>query len=257
MSNLYKVLTSNDLDKVLESNTDRITVVGFMQEWVSICQQHKALFKQCAKEYGDCLFILIDLSHFTDDDKKKYTSELSGVIPEYRYFYNQQKIARAIGPDFAKVNNTLVVLLKQLHEALGQSDDEGDNQSSHAGQQPVAEPVAQPIVQPVAQAPDAIPVVQPGSIPQAAPPVPKIEVTNATIPRMTNQQLLMVQRQQQQQVSSLQKQLLQMQMYRNKQQEMLIRQLEMYKRMYRNKRTAEKEHEDQSSDEDSESEESE
>ena len=85
MSNLFKVVSAHDLDEILHNNHDKITIVGFMQEWVDNCKIHKGYFKQCAKSHRDCFFVLIDIANFNTLSFDIYKLKVSNLILNNEY----------------------------------------------------------------------------------------------------------------------------------------------------------------------------
>lgn len=207
MSNLFKVETATDLDDILNNHRNKITVVGFMQDWVDVCKEHKRYFKLSAKSYAESLFILIDLSNFVDTNKR-YLAHLQNVIPDYRFFHDNKQIAWAAGPDYKKVNTTLQLIISKWN-----------------AMQAASEPDIKPIVEP-----EVVPKVVPEVVPEA-----EQFVGDTSIP----QQLLQSHKKKRVEMMGLQRQLTQLQIHRNKQQAMLVRQMNSYDQLYREKKKRE------------------
>lgn len=57
MQNLYRVVSGDDLIKLLGQHKDIITIVFFSDDRVPDCKSSKPLFVKASKTFKDCMFV--------------------------------------------------------------------------------------------------------------------------------------------------------------------------------------------------------
>ncbi len=115
MQNLYRVVSGDDLIKLLGQHKDIITIVFFSDDRVPDCKSSKPLFVKASKTFKDCMFVFLDLKTY-DDQNGGFISQLNGPLPKYMFYYDNERIALVDGPYFDKFIETLNYLLTKLHD---------------------------------------------------------------------------------------------------------------------------------------------
>lgn len=115
MQNLYRVVSGDDLVKLLTQHKDIITVVFFSDDRVPDCKSSKPLLVKASKTFKDCMFVFLDLKTY-DDQTAGFISQLNGPLPKYMFYYDKERIALVDGPYFDKFIETLNYLLTKLHD---------------------------------------------------------------------------------------------------------------------------------------------
>ena len=266
LKNLFKVVDSRHLDEMLQKHGNRLTMVVFMQDWADICKTHKQLIKQVAKVYPAMYFAIINTDEFKDQ-QMKYLGNLSGVIPDYRFFNMQKQVAFVGGPDFERVRRLIPMLFSRWKQMMAQS--------VPPSQQPVEQPTETPATRgntrPTKEAHDHnddaasststshsstnTGGVKPSNVPSQMVPTSPVPVQSNTEPATGKDNvgdLMKLNQEKQQEINQLQQQLSRLQMYRKKQQDTLLLQMGMYKKLYRAKKKQEAEDPQSSSSESSE-----
>lgn len=103
--NLYQVLSSTDVDEILEEHVESLVVIMFSSKSCSPCRQVKPTFVQSSKDNPNCYFLYIDIGNF-EDKNLTYLNNVKGT-PKFSYFFNNQEIAYILGGDKEVYNNTL------------------------------------------------------------------------------------------------------------------------------------------------------
>ena len=115
MVNLYRVTTGSDLKKLLQENQHRITAIFYSDDLVPGCKANKPLFVKASKTFTDCMFVFLDLRKYDDQDAG-FTTNLSGALPKYMFYYDLENIAHVNGAQFDKFISILNHLLQRLQQ---------------------------------------------------------------------------------------------------------------------------------------------
>ena len=113
MQNLYRVNTGVDLQKLLDENREKITILFYSDDRVPGCKSNKPLFIKASKTFTDCMFIFLNLREYDDQDAG-FMEGLSGALPKYVCYYDLSQIATVNGPNFEAFVDTLNHLLVKL-----------------------------------------------------------------------------------------------------------------------------------------------
>ncbi len=135
MQNLYRVVSGDDLVKLLTQHKDIITVVFFSDDRVPDCKSSKPLLVKASKTFKDCMFVFLDLKTY-DDQTAGFISQLNGPLPKYMFYYDKERIALVDGPYFDKFIETLNYLLTKLRDIRVQQTNNDGTQSPQTSHTP-------------------------------------------------------------------------------------------------------------------------
>lgn len=93
--NLYKVLSEENLDSIINNNLDKIIVIMYSSLTCNWCKKIKPFFITFSKDNQDAMFIYINMSEYKPTTNK-YTQNVTG-LPLFRYYYYKQVIAEIVG----------------------------------------------------------------------------------------------------------------------------------------------------------------
>ena len=91
--NMQEIQAENFEQKVIYDNSDNLTVVDFMANWCSPCQQLKPVLEDLSNEYKDINFFKVDIDKNMDLAKKYSISSIPTVI----FFKNGENIRQFFG----------------------------------------------------------------------------------------------------------------------------------------------------------------
>lgn len=93
--NLYKVLSEENLDSIINNNLDKIIVIMYSSPTCNWCKKIKPFFITFSKDNQDAMFIYINMPEYKPTTNK-YTQNVTG-LPLFRYYYYKQVIAEIVG----------------------------------------------------------------------------------------------------------------------------------------------------------------
>ena len=91
MSNIYQIITEDDLDELISMHQNRMILI-FFTDSSRLAMETKRMryfFKQFSMKESHGLFLFVDLSNY-QDISKRYTADAN--IPRFALYYNSRQI---------------------------------------------------------------------------------------------------------------------------------------------------------------------
>ena len=95
--NLFRVGNDTDLDEIITKNTDKLILLMIGSKNCPQSTVVKPKFIDLAKNDQESLFVFIDITKFTEINKK-YLSDLQGT-PKFVFYFNTTNLGCIYGPD--------------------------------------------------------------------------------------------------------------------------------------------------------------
>lgn len=108
--NLFKVLSEEDMDEILDDNSRRIVVVMYASKTRG--KSMKLDFAKIAEKNKDTFFVYLDVNDYKDKTYK-YTKDLER-LPKFVLYYNHDMAAHVIGED----KDALIKVLLKVKELI-------------------------------------------------------------------------------------------------------------------------------------------